>query len=201
MVGIILDLDSRGVEKVRLCHMRLLLFVLLVCITGCSKKKDDAPAPTSSTGAGSDVVTTGSDSGMAANPLPAAPNVTTERFFKDQYSSFLHTKRGVLIVDGDNPPEHLCGPAIGSAMVRFGTIANTAKDTSKAEDCQAKGSYTVCTFTLPESNAKGNPDSTASYVFSADEPPVLIAVLIGTAVGRASQLEAELAKPRECKRD
>jgi hypothetical protein len=198
MLGIIPDLDSRRVEKVRLCHMRLLLFVLLVGITACSKKKEDAPAPTPPVAAGSAVATSGSDSGMIANPLPAAPNVTTERFFKEQYSSFLHTKRGVLIVDGDNPPEHLCGPAIGTAMVRFGTIANKAKDTSKPEDCAVQGDFTYCTFTQPQSDPKTNPDSTASFVF---EREVLVAVLIGTAVAKASQLETELGKPRECKRD
>jgi hypothetical protein len=85
-------------------------------------------------------------------------------------------------------------------MVRFGSIAAKAKDTSKPEDCTAQGSYTSCTFTLPESDPKGNPDSTASFVFTGDEPPVLIAVLIGTAVARAKQLEPELGRPRECKR-
>jgi hypothetical protein len=133
--------------------------------------------------------------------VPSAPKLTTERFFNEQYSAFLRPQRGVVLVDGDNPPEHLCGPAIGTAMVRLGSIANKAKDTSKPEDCQAQGAYTYCTFTLPESNPKGNPDSTASYVFSNDEPPVLIAVLIGTAVGKAKNHEAEIAKPRECKRE
>lgn len=104
------------------------------------------------------------------------------------------------MADGDSPPEHLCGPAIGTAMVRFGTIASQAKDTSKPEDCRREGVYTYCTFTQPEADPKRRPDSTVSFVFNADEPPVLIAVLIGTAVARAKQLEPELGKPRECKR-
>jgi hypothetical protein len=198
MHGIMLDLDPARGEKVRLCGMRLISCLLLVCISACSKKRDDAPAATPAAAAGSAVGTSGSDSGTIANSVPAAPNVTTERFFKEQYSSFLQTKVGVVIVDGDNPPEHLCGPAIGTAMVRFGTIANKAKDTSKPEDCRAQGTYTYCTFTLPESDPKANPDSTATFVFNGD---VLIAVLIGTAVANAKQLEPELAKPRECKRD
>jgi hypothetical protein len=201
MVGIILDLASRGDEKVRLCGMRLISCLLLVCISACSKKKEDAPAPAPASAAGSTAAVSGSDSGALANPVPPAPKLTTERFFKEQYSSFLATSRGVVLVDGDNPPEHLCGPAIGTAMVRLGKIATKAKDTSKPEDCKARGAYTYCTFTLPESNAKGNPDSTASYVFTNDEPPVLIAVLIGTAVAKANQFESEIGKPRECKRE
>ncbi|HEY5925237.1 MAG TPA: hypothetical protein VIV11_26320 [Kofleriaceae bacterium] len=128
---------------------------------------------------------------MSANPVPAAPKLTTERFFKDEYSAFLQTKRGVWVAEGDSPPEHLCGPAIGTAMVRLGTLANQAKPTAKPEDCKADGAFTYCTFDPPG----GEP---VSYVLDRDE--VLVAVWIGKAVARSKQLEAELATPRECKR-
>ena len=192
MLGIIHDLDSRRVEKVRLCGMRLISCLLLVCISGCSKKKEDAPAPAPIATPGSAVAATGSGSATVANPVPAAPKLTTERFFNEQYSSFLSTKRGVLLADGDNPPEHLCGSAIGTAMVRLGTIANAAKATAKPEDCVAINGFTYCTFT-PSGGDK------ASFVFDRDE--VLVAVWIGKAVDRASELSRELAAPRECKRD
>lgn len=192
MVGIMLDLDSSRREKVRLCGMRLILLVLLVCITACSKKKEDAPGAAPPPPAGSAATPSGSDSGALANSAPPEPKLTTERFFSEQYSSFLRTKRGLVIADGDNPPEQLCGPALGSAMVRLGTIANQAKATAKPEDCVAISGYTYCTFSPPGGER-------ASFVFDASE--VLVAVWIGSAVDKAARLQSELAEPRECKRD
>ena len=174
--------------------MRLISCLLLVCITACSKKKEMSPAQqTEGQGSGTASAiagTSGSGSEMSANSVPAGPKPTTERFFKEQYSAFLQTKRGVVIADGDGAPEHLCGPAIGTAMVRLGTLANQAQATAKPEDCTSQGHYTYCTFAGPEP---------ASFVFDADE--VLVAVWIGSAVSRAKALEPELAKPRECKRE
>ena len=171
--------------------MRLISCLLLVCITACSKKKEDATPPTGGSAVTTaPVATPGSGSEMSANPVPAGPKPTTERFFSEQYSAFLQTKRGVVVADGDNAPEHLCGPAIGTAMVRMGTLANQAKDGAKPDDCKAEAGYTYCTFAGPEP---------VSFVFDADE--VLVAVWIGSAVARKSQLASELAKPRECKRE
>lgn len=119
--------------------------------------------------------------------------MTTERLFKEQYSAFLQTRQGVLTAAGDDAPEHLCGPAIGTAMVRFGTIAEHAKATAKPADCKPAGAYTYCTFAPPGAER-------ATFVFDQGEPPVLLAVWTGSAVDRAKQLEAELGKPHECKR-
>ena len=127
---------------------------------------------------------------MSANPVPSAPKLTTERFFKEQYSAFLRTQRGLVIADGDGPPEHVCGPSLGSAMVRIGTLAQQAQGAAKPDDCKVDGERTVCTFAGAEP---------IMFVFDADE--VLLAVWIGSAVSHAKQLESELAKPRECKRD
>ena len=172
--------------------MRLISCVLLVCITACSNRKESAQTPPPQQGsAAASATAPGSDSHVPANPVPAGAKPTTERFFKEQYSAFLHTRRGVLVAeDGDSPPEHLCGPAIGTAMVRFGTLANAAKDSAKPDDCKARGAYTYCTFTGSEP---------VSFVFDTNE--VLLAVWIGAAVARASQLEPELARSRECKRE
>lgn len=194
MVGIIRDFGAVRAKKCRLCGMRLISCLLLVCITACSKKKEMSPAQQAE-GQGSGTATaiagtSGSGSEMSANSVPAGPKPTTERFFKEQYSAFLQTKRGVVIADGDGAPEHLCGPAIGTAMVRLGTLANQAQATAKPEDCTSQGHYTYCTFAGQEP---------ASFVFDADE--VLVAVWIGSAVSRAKQLEPELGKPRECKRE
>jgi len=127
---------------------------------------------------------------LSANPVPSEAKPTTERFFKEQYSAFLQTRRGVLLADGDSPPEHLCGPAIGTAMVRMGTLANAAQPNAKPDDCKVDGVYTYCTFAGAEP---------VSFVFDTDE--VLVAVWIGSAVSRTKQLEGELGKSRECKRD
>lgn len=177
--------------------MRLTFCVLLACISACSHKRDAPAAQGSATPL---AAPTGSGSQTPANPAPATPNMTAERFFREQYSSFLQPTRGVWFADGDSGPEHLCGNAIGTAMVRIGTMAGKLEDSAGPDDCKVDGAYTYCTFGRPGADPKTDPDSSAAYVFSRDEPPVLLAVWIGTAAARAKQLERELAVPRECKR-
>jgi hypothetical protein len=75
-------------------------------------------------------------------------------------------------------------------MVRLGALEDRAKADAKPDDCKTDGEYTYCAFRGPEP---------ATFVFTADE--VLLAVWIGSAVSRAKQLEPELAKPRQCKRE
>src|SRR5690349_19875065 len=90
MVGIIPDLGAIRAKKCTLCGMRLISCVLLVCITACSKRKEETPVVTHGSGAtGSVVATPGSGSEMSANPVPVGPKLTTERFFNEQYSAFL----------------------------------------------------------------------------------------------------------------
>ena len=180
----------------------MILVVSVLALVGCSKKKSDG---------GGEKVTkpeTGSQDGSGSAmkpdepPKPAAkpaPAITQADVVAAEPKWTIEAMdRGLWFSDNGQPLVQKCRVELGMAMGNMGKYRAAAeKAGADATKCEAKGAYTVCTFTNPD---KAAPEQQATWIFGNDDDSdgvVLLATVLGP-LGDWAAIEPQLGEKKPC---